>query len=210
MSKALGRGLDALIAGANKGKQVVADAMNIDINKIRANPYQPRKNFGSQKMDELIKSVKIDGVFEPVIVKELPEGGYELIAGERRFRAAKAAGLKTIPVVIKNISTARQLEISVKENILREDLNAIEEANSYRQLMEVYNCTQEELAEKIGRNRATIANTLRLLKLPNEIKAYMIAGDLELGHAKVLLGIDDENRQKALACLLYTSPSPRD
>jgi ParB family chromosome partitioning protein len=193
--QALGKGLDALISGAAKEKQ--KGIMTIEIENIKSNIMQPRKTFNPEKLDELIKSIKEKGVIQPVIVKELEEGKYELIAGERRFRAAERAGLRSIPAVVKNVSPVEQLEIALIENIQREDLNPVEESQAYKQLMEGYRLTQEELADKLGKNRATVTNILRLLKLPSEIQRYLVTGEISTGHAKVLLGIEEASKQKA-------------
>jgi ParB family chromosome partitioning protein len=198
--QALGKGLDALIPGSRNKTAAAAPKGNaeISINDIRANPNQPRKRFSPEKLEELIKSVKAKGVIEPLIVKE-SGNKFELIAGERRFIAAQRAGLKTVPVVIKNVSPAEQLEIGLIENIMRQDLNAVEEALAFKNLMESYKCTQEELSDRIGTNRANVANVIRVLKLPPEIQQFIINDELSLGHAKVLLGVEDKAKQRLLA-----------
>ena len=171
--------------------------LHISVSDIRANPNQPRKTFSSEKMDELIRSIKEKGIIEPVIVKEAGEK-YELVVGERRFIAATRAGLKSVPAIIKNVSTVEQFEIALIENIHREDLNPVEEALAYKSLMEGMRLTQEELADKLGRNRATVANLLRILKLPRPVQDYIVSGEISTGHAKVLLGIEDASRIKAM------------
>lgn len=196
--QALGKGLDALIPGAKRNIDVKKGVVDINIKDIKTNPYQPRKTFSPEKLEELIKSVKEKGIIEPIIVKEIADNKYELIVGERRFIAAQRAGLQTVPAIIKNVSSVEQLEIALIENIHREDLNPVEEAYAYKQLMEGMHFTQEQLADKIGKNRATVANILRILNLPDSVKKRIISGELTLGHAKVLLSIEDENRQKAL------------
>jgi len=195
--QALGRGLDALISGAAKEKQ--KGTATIEINKIKSNTNQPRKTFNPEKLDELIKSIREKGVIEPVIVKELGDDKYELVAGERRFRAAERAGLKAIPAVVRNVAPVEQYEIALIENIQREDLNPVEEAQAYKQLMEGYRLTQEEMADKLGKNRVSVTNMLRLLKLPNSIQQYLITGEISTGHAKVLLSLDESGMQKAYA-----------
>lgn len=198
--QALGKGLEALIPGS-KSKASSAPsrgASEISINDIRANPNQPRKRFAPEKLEELIKSVRAKGILEPLIVKEVGNK-YELIAGERRFIAAQRAGLKAVPVIIKNVSSAEQLEIGLIENIMRQDLNPVEEAVAFKNLMESYKCTQEELSDRIGTNRANVANIVRVLKLPAEIQQYIINEELSLGHAKVLLGVEDKVKQRQLA-----------
>jgi ParB family chromosome partitioning protein len=198
--QALGKGLEALIPGSRSkaSSAPVRGSLEISINDIRANPNQPRKRFAPEKLEELIKSVKSRGVIEPLIVKETGNK-YELIAGERRFIAAQRAGLKVVPVIIKNVSPAEQLEIGLIENIMRQDLNPVEEAFAFKNLMESYKCTQEELSDRIGINRANVANIIRVLKLPAEIQQYIINEELSLGHAKVLLGVEDRVKQRQLA-----------
>ncbi len=198
--QALGKGLSALIPGAasKTGKKEIA--VEVKIADIIPNKNQPRENISPEELNELIKSVKEDGILQPILVKEITDGKYEIIAGERRFIAAQRAGLKTIPAIIKkNISSIDQHKIALIENIQRQNLNPIEEAKAYQKLMDGYNCTQEQLAEKLGKNRVSIANSIRLLKLPENIQKYLITGELQTGHAKVLLSIDDAGKQKALA-----------
>jgi len=196
--QALGKGLDALIPGAKKLRAGQKGVQEISINEIKPNPLQPRKTFTPAGLEDLIKSVKNRGVIIPMIVKEIPGGKYELIAGERRFIAAQRAGLKTVPVIVKNVTSTEQLAIALTENIQREDLNPVEEALGYKQYMEIKGYTQEQIADEMGKNRATVANLLRTLKLPRQIQAYLASGQITTGHAKVLLGIDNETRQKAL------------
>ena len=191
--QALGKGLDALIPGASKKKEGI---FQIKIEDVKPNKSQPREKISSEKLEELINSIKNDGVIQPIIVKEAGNNKYEIIAGERRYIAAQRAGLKYIPAVIRNVSTTEQYRLALIENIHRENLNPVEEAKAYYQLMNLYKCTQEELAEKIGKNRATIANSLRLLKLPKEIQEYIIEEKIYPGHAKLLLSIENPEKQK--------------
>ncbi|MCE5300869.1 MAG: ParB/RepB/Spo0J family partition protein [Spirochaetia bacterium] len=199
--QALGRGFESLIPGKGRQPQAAGKGIaEIQINEIRANPDQPRKNFNPEKMDELIRSIKENGLIEPIVVKE-SGGKYEIVAGERRFIAAQRAGLKALPAVIKNVTPAKQFELALAENIIREELNPLEEAQAYKRIMEENKWTQDEAADKLGRSRATVANTLRILKLTPEIQQYIKDGELSLGHAKAILAIDDKNRQKAVASL---------
>ncbi|PKL90994.1 MAG: hypothetical protein CVV21_09315 [Candidatus Goldiibacteriota bacterium HGW-Goldbacteria-1] len=201
----LGKGLDALIPGSRaklsgQAPVVLSSGLSeINVSDIKPNTLQPRKTFTADKMEELIQSIKENGIIEPIILNETGSGKYEIIAGERRFIAAQRAGLRKVPAVIKNVTAMKKLEWAVVENIIREDLNPIEEAMAYKQLMEGYRMTQEQLAAKLGRVRATVANTLRLLMLPESVQQYVKTGRLNEGHGKVLLGIDDKSRQKALA-----------
>jgi ParB family transcriptional regulator, chromosome partitioning protein len=195
--QALGKGLEALIPGAKRAQDAKSSDMNVSVADIKANPNQPRKAFSSEKMDELIKSVKEKGVLQPIILKETGDK-YEIVAGERRFIAAVRAGLKSVPAVIKNVSSIESLEIALVENLQRQDLNQIEEANAYKGLMEGMHLTQEQLADKLGKNRTTVTNVIRLLKLPKSVQDYLIRGEIEPGHAKVLLGIEDPGKMKAV------------
>jgi ParB family transcriptional regulator, chromosome partitioning protein len=195
--QALGKGLEALIPGAKKAQDAKSGVLNVSVADIKANPHQPRKSFSSEKMEEMIKSVKEKGVLQPIILKETGDK-YEIVVGERRFIAAVRAGLKSIPAIIKNMSSIEQLEIALVENIHREDLNQVEEANAYKDLMEGMHLTQEQLADKLGKNRSTVTNMLRLLKLPKPVQDYLIRGEIEPGHAKVLLGIEDPSKMKAI------------
>lgn len=195
--QALGKGLDALIPGAKKAADSKSGVLNISVADIKGNPNQPRKTFSAAGMEEMIKSVREKGVIQPIILKETGDK-YEIVAGERRFIAAARAGLKFVPAIIKNMSSIEQLEIALIENIHREDLNQIEEANAYKALMDGMRLTQEQLADKLGKNRSTVTNMLRLLKLPKTVQDYLVRGEIEPGHAKVLLGIDDASKMKAM------------
>ena len=197
MKKGLGRGLDALISSANtldEGRSIV----EIRINEVEPNIEQPRKVFDQEKLETLAESIKEHGVVQPIIVRK--EGSrYIIVAGERRWRASKLAGLKTIPVIIKDLSTREVMEIALIENLQREDLNPIEEAEAYQKLMEEYEMTQEEVAKIVGKSRAAIANSVRLLTLTNEIKEMLLDGRITSGHARTLITIPDMERQNELA-----------
>ncbi|MBE9536430.1 MAG: ParB/RepB/Spo0J family partition protein [Proteobacteria bacterium] len=190
--RALGKGLGALLptgdaAVSISGKRVF---MQCPIEKITPNPYQPRKIFDETALAELVSSVKEKGVLQPLIVRSAGNDSFELIAGERRWRAAQKAGLKEVPVVIKDVSDRESLEIAIIENIQRAELNPVEEAEGYKRLMDEFSYTQEELAGKVGKERATVSNHLRILKLPEEVKKDIADGLLALGHAKALLGLE--------------------
>ncbi|NOY65072.1 MAG: ParB/RepB/Spo0J family partition protein [Nitrospirae bacterium] len=180
---ALGKGLKALIPDAGSGHQ------EIDIGLIEPNPDQPRKVFNEDALEELAASISEKGVLQPVILRRADGGRYFLVAGERRWRAAKMAGLKKIPAIIKETSSQEALEIALIENIQRDDLNPIETAEAFNRLIEEYHYTQEDLAKRVGKDRATVSNFLRLLKLPPEIKGFVSQGRLSMGHAKALLSI---------------------
>lgn len=188
--KALGRGLEALIPDLKSvaGSSIV----EIDIEDISPSPYQPRSSMDEDSLEDLKQSISQQGVLQPIIVRK-KAGHYEVVAGERRLRAAKMAGLRTIPAVIRQVSDAEALEIALVENLQREDLNPIDEARGYRQLLERFDLTQEQLAKKIGKDRSTIANILRLLQLPPIVKDALEKGEITVGHARALLGLEDQN-----------------
>lgn len=172
---------------------------DVDIEKIVPNEFQPRKTFAPEKIQELTASVKEKGILQPIIVRKLAQDKFELIAGERRWRAAQAAGLQKVPVIIKNVDDQQSLELALIENIQRHDLNAIEEAEAYKQLADEFLLSQQEIAQKVGKERATIANALRLLSLEPSVKQMLVNGEISVGHAKVLLALNDEHQQKMLA-----------
>lgn len=191
----LGRGLDALIPTEQEGSEAIQE---INIDEIVVNDKQPRKDFDEEKLEELAASMEQHGVLQPVILRRVSRG-YELVAGERRWRAAAKAGIKKIPAVIKELSDGDVLEIALIENLQREDLNPIEEASAYKQLMDEFGLTQEELAKRVGKSRSQIANTLRLLNLEEEILKFILEGKLTAGHARALLSIEDKKLRYELA-----------
>jgi ParB-like partition proteins len=189
MKAALGKGLDALLPAM--GNEVV----EIEIAKIRPNENQPRKVFRDEALKELAASIKEKGVLQPVIVSRTGDGAFRLIAGERRWRASTIAGLTKIPALIKDVSSQDAIEIALIENIQREELNPIETADAFQRLINDFKLTQEALSARVGKDRATIANYLRILKLPAEIKTFINDGILTLGHAKAVLAIEDRQKQ---------------
>lgn len=189
MKTALGKGLEALIP--EKGEEVIY----LDIDRIFSGERQPRKIFRDESLKELASSIKEKGVLQPVIVSRVGDGTFRIVVGERRVRAAKLAGLKKIPALVKNVASKDALEMALIENIQREDLNPIETAEAFRRLTTEFNLTQEELSEKVGKDRATISNYLRLLKLPDDVKPFIINGSLSLGHAKAILMIEGKAHQ---------------
>ncbi|MDD5014947.1 MAG: ParB/RepB/Spo0J family partition protein, partial [Atribacterota bacterium] len=197
MSKrGLGKGLEALIPKAeHKEKELVIE---MDIESLTPNLFQPRRSFGKEKMEELKESIKKHGIIQPIIVRKMANG-YEIVAGERRLKAAKEIGLKKIPAIIKTFNNEKSLEIALVENIQREDLNPVEQANAFKRLIDEFNLTQQELAEATGKSRALVANTIRLLKLNSEIQKNISEGKMSFGHAKLLLSIEDEEVQKAVS-----------
>jgi len=197
--RGLGRGLQALIPAVGEEDGRSEKLREIDIGQIRPSAGQARKKFDEEKLDELAASIKEHGVVQPVVVRPLQEGGFELVAGERRLRACKLLGYRKIPAVVKDCEDLEAVAVSLIENIQREDLNPIEEAAAYSQLMKNYGLTQEELSSRVGKSRPFIANMVRLLGLPEEIKEMLAGGRLSAGHARALLAIKDAEKQVAAA-----------
>jgi len=187
---ALGKGLEALIPGDSTPSPEPRDYLLCDVAIIKPNRYQPRRHFADEDMAELTASIRAQGVIQPLLVRK--DGtGYELVAGERRLRAAKKAGLPKVPVVIKDISHSEMLEMSIVENIQRADFNPIEEADAYHRLMTEFGLTQDQAAERVGKSRSAVANFLRLRQLDDAIKTSIIEGAISMGHARALLGLDN-------------------
>jgi len=216
--KALGKGLAALLgekqaekyqkavplfsdAGSVKNK---GDVLYLEINKIKAGKFQPREDFDDQKLQELISSIKEKGVLQPILVRK-SESGFEIIAGERRFRAAKSLALDKITAIIKDVKDDDALIISLMENIQREGLNPIEEAHAFQQLIDKFNFIQDNIAKALGKDKATISNILRLLKLPSDIQRHIAKGQISLGHAKVILATDDAQKQRKLCQMIISN-----
>jgi ParB family chromosome partitioning protein len=227
MKKALGKGLSALIPDSYKDQMTVATKETVEavtlttepergsqdaavfskaaafqmipVARISGNADQPRKTFNTETIEELANSIREKGVLQPVIVKRKGEGTYELVCGERRFRAASLCGLNDVPALIKEIAAEDFLEWALIENIQREDLNPIEEAEAYQRLVEERMISQEEVAKRVGKNRVTVTNTLRLLRLPQEVKQYLTEGRLSAGHARALLGLLSPEHQRHMA-----------
>ncbi|TSD00177.1 MAG: Uncharacterized protein Athens071425_644 [Parcubacteria group bacterium Athens0714_25] len=215
----LGRGLASLIPQKNKSSEDTAefslngnssgrvrdengsgaenDPNEVSIEKIQTNPYQPRTNFDQEKLEELAKSIKNHGIIQPLVVSR-QGNGFELIAGERRFQAAKLAGLEKVPVVIRQIDDKQKLEMAIIENVQRHNLNPIEEARAYKRLMDDFQMNQEETAERMGKNRSSVANKLRLLQLPALAQKALVEGRITEGHAKALLAVEGQEKQLML------------
>jgi ParB family chromosome partitioning protein len=189
MKTALGKGLEALIP--ETGEEVVY----VDIKRIFPGQQQPRKKFKDESLKELAVSIKERGVLQPIIVSRVGDGTFSIVTGERRWRAADLAGLKKIPALVKNVASKDSLEIALIENIQREDLNPVETAEAFNRLIAEFNLTQEDLSRKVGKDRATVANYLRLLKLPQEVKLLIDNGSLSIGHAKAILTIEGKAQQ---------------
>ncbi|MDO9572529.1 MAG: ParB/RepB/Spo0J family partition protein [Candidatus Omnitrophota bacterium] len=197
--KALGKGLSALIPEkVLESKERKEEIVYVQSGKIKPNPFQPREDFDQQSIEELAQSINEKGVIQPLLVRRKGDN-YELIAGERRLRAANSLGLKEIPIIVRDVSDQDSLELALIENIQREDLNPIEEAHAYQHLLDKFQVTQEKISAVLGKARTTITNTLRLLKLPHEIQQEMKKGRISFAHGRTLLEIDDANQQRRLA-----------
>jgi ParB family chromosome partitioning protein len=194
---ALGRGLSALIPDAVV-PAVNERALDVDSDLLRPNQFQPRTTMDDAKIEELARSIRTNGIIQPIVVRRM-EGGFEIVAGERRWRAAQRAGLLKVPIVVRDIPDERLLAVALIENIQREDLNPMEEAHAYRRLADDYQLTQEQIADAVGKDRSSIANYVRLLKLPQEVRANVGSGALSMGHARALLGLPDEATQLRVA-----------
>ena len=201
--RGLGRGLDAILQSPEtditssdiSGNYVAGAVAELNIDFIEANPFQPRTDFDDNALEELAESIKIQGVIQPVTVRKMGRDKYQLISGERRLRASKLAGLKTIPVFIRVANDEQMLEMALIENTHREDLNAIEVALSYQRLLEECRLTQEQLSEKVGKDRTTVSNFLRLLKLPPEVQVALRDGYISMSQARSIINIDDKTKQ---------------
>jgi ParB family chromosome partitioning protein len=195
---ALGKGLKALIPDAPEPRAAVTE---VDIDRLTPNQYQPRSRSDDAALDELVASIKSHGVIQPIVVRKVG-GGYQIIAGERRWRAAQKAGLLRVPITVREVTPGEEeqlLELALIENIQREDLNPIEEARAYRRLIDQFRMKQEEIAAAVGKDRSSVANVLRLLKLPEEVRTELASGALSMGHARALLALEDEAAQRRLA-----------
>jgi ParB family transcriptional regulator, chromosome partitioning protein len=204
MKSGLGRGLDALIPG---DEEKAAGVQQVDVNLIVPNPRQPRQSMDQQALQELADSIKEHGVIQPLIVSEVEPGSeqaaggadYQLIAGERRLTAARLAGLKTVPVIVREATAQQVLEIALVENVQRADLNPLEEATAFQALVSEFGLSQQEVADRVGKSRVAVANILRLLRLPNRVKALLVDGVLSEGHARALLALDDDDAMSRAA-----------
>ncbi len=195
----LGRGIGALLGEESEEKPAEqASINNVSIELIDANPWQPRSEFDQEKMDELTASIKSVGIIQPLTLRKMDNGRYQIIAGERRFRASKEAGLQEVPAYVRDAGDDTMLELALIENIQRADLNPIEEALSYQRLIEECNLTQEVMAERVGKKRSTVTNYLRLLKLPAEIQAGLRERLISMGHARAIINVDDASVQSML------------
>ena len=193
-NRSLGRGLSAFLQTEIETAAAPADGagvVKISLDSIKANPYQPRQFFDDEQLQALANSIKRKGVFQPILVQKLDDGSYQLVAGERRMRASQIAGMSEIPAIITDFSKEEQLEVAILENVQRENLNPIEEAEGYKRLLDEFNHTQDQLAEIIGKSRSHISNVMRLLNLPADVKQMIKEGKLSFGHARALVTSDD-------------------
>lgn len=198
----LGKGLDALMGGGESVETILKDndvVTELKTTQIIPDENQPRKDFDNDKIKALSDSIAENGVIQPLIVSDEKNGFYRIVAGERRWRAAKMAGVETVPVVIRDYSLEQSVSVSLVENLQREDLNAIEEAYGYKRLMDEFGLTQAQVAEKVGKSRPSVANSLRLLSLPENIRDMVVYGEISSGHARAIAGVSDEEIQKDLA-----------
>src|SRR5919202_572112 len=195
--RALGRGLSALLS--DRPAIANEEMVEVDIDLIEPNSFQPRTNFNEERLEELAQSIRSNGIIQPLLVRRINDGKYQVVAGERRWRAAQRAGLQKVPCVVREIPEDKMLELALIENIQRQELNAIEEAHAYKRLIETLDLTQEMVAQRVGRDRTFITNYLRLLRLPEDIQQLVEAEKLSMGHARALLGIDDPSIQRKLA-----------
>ncbi len=196
-NRGLGKGLDALFADNTTPDG--AGTVTLAITEIEPNRAQPRKKFDDNALTELADSIRQHGVITPVLVRPMTDGSYQLVAGERRWRAARMAGLSELPALIKELSDSEAMELALVENLQREDLDPVEEAEGYRVLMETYGLTQEQVAERVNKSRPAVANAVRLLSLPKEVRMMVSQGTLSSGHARALLAVEDKARMKQLA-----------
>jgi ParB family chromosome partitioning protein len=217
--QALGKGLSALIPDAREAFAVPRASLDVDVDQLEPNRYQPRAQVDDARLEDLARSIKANGVIQPIVVRRLDGSPasrerYQIIAGERRWRAAQRAGLTKVPVVVKDVADGdrkRQLEMALIENIQREDLNPLEAATAYQRLVEEFDLTQEDIAAQVGKDRATVANYLRLLKLPDEVRGNVASGELSMGHARAIIPLPSEADQLRVArVVVLRSLSVRD
>ena len=208
----LGRGLEAILADNSVSEGASGSGViKVKLMDIEPNRDQPRKNFDEKALGELADSIAVHGVLQPLLVRPLPDSGYQLVAGERRWRASRLAGLTEVPVIVKELTDSEVAEIALVENLQRENLDPIEEANGYRELGERFGYTQEKIAEIVGKSRSAVANALRLLNLPPQIMELVASGRISTGHAKLILSLEDDDKKAELAGLIVnTGISVRD
>jgi len=195
--KALGKGLGALIPGAGD-REDRGGPIEISLERISFNPYQPRRRYDDENFEDLVRSVRVHGILQPIVVRAKGENNYELVAGERRVRAASSAGLTKIPAIVKDLTNQQSLEVALIENLQREDINPIEAAFAYRRLIDEFGLSQDDIGFRLGKSRSAVANTLRLLNLPEEIRDSLARSEISEGHGRALLSVEDSVRQAAI------------
>lgn len=200
--KRLGKGLGALIADNNKEQGTDQKIIKIDVKKIEPNPFQPRKKFDQNSLKELTQSIEENGIIQPITVRQVKADLYQIVSGERRWRAFKSTSSEKIPAILKDYSDRQMMEIALVENLQREDLNPIEEAQAYNKMIDNFDMKQVDIAEKVGKSRSSIANTLRLLNLPPKIQVYVSRGTISMGHARALLSLKENKKQIKVADLI--------
>ncbi len=194
VKRGLGRGLDALLGDVSPKETAVLPSHTLPIEYLQRGKFQPRKDMNPEKLQELADSIKAQGIIQPIVIRKIGENKYEIVAGERRWRAAQLAGLQQVPVVIKDIDDRATMAIALIENIQRQDLNPLEEAEALKRLLDEYGMTHQQLADAVGKSRVTVTNLLRLMDLQPEVKKLLINGQLEMGHARALLSLDAEKQ----------------
>ena len=197
----LGKGLDALFLDNAAEETEENGSLTVRLSEIEPNRDQPRRNFDENALAELADSIREHGIIQPLLVRKLETGGYQLVAGERRWRAARMIGLDEVPVIVRDMSETEVLELALIENLQREDLNPLEEAAGYQELMSTYGLTQEQVAKRVGKSRSAVANALRILNLPEQVRPLVVNGSLSMGHARALLGLSDTEEMIRLAKL---------
>jgi ParB family transcriptional regulator, chromosome partitioning protein len=190
MKRGLGRGLDALLGDVAAAKETASPSHTLPIEHLQRGKFQPRKDMNPEKLQELADSIKAQGIIQPIVVRKLAQDKYEIVAGERRWRAAQLAGLQQVPVVVKDIDDRATMAIALIENIQRQDLNPLEEAEALRRLLDEFSMTHQQIADAVGKSRVTVTNLLRLMDLHPEVKKLLVSGQLEMGHARALLSLD--------------------
>jgi len=210
-NKGLGRGLDALLSNEESDKQHNTEGLTmLSITKLVSGQYQPRKTMNQQHLDELAESIKSQGIMQPILVRKLTDERYEIIAGERRWQASKLAGIESVPVLIKNIPDSSVLAMALIENIQREDLNVIEEAQGIKRLIDEFNMTHESAAETLGKSRTSVSNILRLLNLSEHVQSAILENKIEMGHARALLSLDLDQQVMLCQKIIHQKLSVRD
>ncbi|MDH3376631.1 MAG: ParB/RepB/Spo0J family partition protein [Gammaproteobacteria bacterium] len=207
----LGKGLDALLGGSLAGQEPSKDSLRqLPVDMLQRGRYQPRTYMAKDSLEELASSIKVQGVVQPIVVREVATGGYEIIAGERRWRAAQLAGLEAVPAIVRNVPDEAAMAVSLIENIQREDLNPVEEASGLQRLLDEFGLTRQQVADHVGRSRVAVTNLLRLLTLSERVRRYLEQGKIDMGHARALLGLDAAVQRTAAEAVIAKGLSVRE